>query len=83
MNDETKAFLVELFDVKLDQNKKEIIEIVNKKFDAQNKLFETKFDELRTEVTGIVGEILEVIDNRFKNERKRTDAKIKKNIAVL
>ena len=116
MNDETKKFLVELFDVKLAENKKDIIEIfeqkfaeqdakidakfaeqdaridakfaeqneyIEKRFSEQNALFEAKFDELRFEVNQVVGEVLDVVTNKFKKERKKTDEKIKNKITVL
>ena len=132
MNDETKTFLVELFDVKLAENKKEIIKEITESFDAklaqnrkeitesfdaklaqnrkeitesfdaklaqnrkemtelfdqkcaeQNKLFDTKFDDLTFQVTQVVGEILDVVNNKFERERKKTDKKINKKIAML
>ena len=87
MNDETKSFLVELFDVKLDKNKKELVELFDAKFDAkfaeQREYIENRLEDQTFQVTQIANEILYAVNRRFKRERKKTDEKIESKIAAL
>ena len=104
MDNETKEFLVKLFDeqekkldAKFDARFAEQEKKLDAKFDArfaeqdkkmmgmfaeQREMFETEFTKLRNDVTNIVGEILDVMDRKFKRERRKTNSDINK-VALL
>ena len=90
MDNETKEFLVNMFDAKFAEQDKKIDakfaeqdKKIDAKFEEQKELFDTRFAELTNDVTQIVGEILEEMDRKFKRERKKTDKDIKSKISVL
>ncbi|MBO4293160.1 MAG: hypothetical protein J5881_02070 [Clostridia bacterium] len=83
MNDETKSFLVELFDVRFAEQEKRLDAKFDAKFAEQREYIENRLEDQTFQVTQIANEILYAVNRRFKRERKKTDEKIESKIAAL